>query len=207
MDTVVVPDNGGAVGRKLPLPITTPRLVLRRLQGNDWKDLLECLSDEELFSYTDGRPLEEEEIIRWLESDHHVRLTTPNQTFYLGITLQEGGKLIGYVSLSFTDPQRLQATLAVFMNRNFQRQGFALETVDAALGFCFEGIRLHRVTASCDSRNVAACGLFEKVGMRREGEFVKNRFSNGEWTNSIWFAALGEEYREAGVNPPPGSSA
>jgi aminoglycoside 6'-N-acetyltransferase len=79
--------------------------------------------------------------------------------------------------------------------------------VDAALGFCFEGIRLHRVTASCDSRNVAACGLFEKVGMRREGEFVKNRFSNGEWTNSIWFAALGEEYREAGVNPPPGSSA
>ena len=179
---------------------------MRRLQGGDWKDLLECLSDEELFRYTDGRPLEEEEIIRWLEGDHHVRLTTPNQTFYLGITLQDGGKLIGYVSLSFTDPQRLQAMLAVFMNLNFQRQGFALEAVDAALGFCFEGIRLHRVTACCDSRNVAACQLFEKVGMRREGEFVKNHFSNGEWANSVWFAALGEEYRAAGDNPPAESS-
>jgi RimJ/RimL family protein N-acetyltransferase len=30
--------------------------------------------------------------------------------------------------------------------------------------------------------------------MRREGEFVKNRWLHGEWANSIWYAALAEEY-------------
>src|SRR3974377_1229325 len=101
-ETVIVPGDGSGLGRGLPTPITTARLILRRLQVGDWKDLLECLSDEELFLYSEGRPLSEEEIIQWLESDRHVKLTTPDQAFVLGITVSDTGKLIGYLSLSLT---------------------------------------------------------------------------------------------------------
>jgi len=110
-----VPDDGSGLGRGLPIPITTARLVLRRLEGGDWKDLLECLSDEELFRYAEGRPLSEEEIIHWLESDHHVKLTTPDQAFVLGITASDTGKLIGYLSLRLAGQQRLQAALDVIL--------------------------------------------------------------------------------------------
>ena len=70
------------------------------------------------------------------------------------------------------------------------------------LGFCLEGIKLHRVSASCDSRNVAACRLFEKLGLRREGEFLKDNMLHGEWVNTVWYAALGEEYGDAEAKPP-----
>jgi len=185
------------------LPISTSRLAIRRFAPGDWKDLLELMSDEELFRYTEGRPLEEEEILRWLESDGHVRLTTPNQTFCLAIEEQEHGKLIGYIGLMITDPHRLQARLSIYLNRNFQRQGLAREALAALLGFCFEDIRLHRVSASCDSRNTAACRLCEQLGLRREGEFLKDNLLHGEWVNTVWYAALAEEYGGRSGQAPP----
>ena len=195
-ESLIVPDDGSEVGKQIPLPIKTSRLVLRRLVTHDWKDLLELMSDEEFFLYQDGSPLDEDHVLRWLESDAHVKLTTPEQSFYLGLEVQDGGKLIGYLNLTFTDPQRLQVTFSIGLNRSFQRQGFALEAVEALLGFCFEGLKLHRVTGWCDSRNVAACRLLEKAGFRREGEFLKNRWVHGEWTNSIWYALLEEDCAE-----------
>ena len=200
-ESFIVPEDGSEVGKQIPLPIKTRRLVLRRLAAHDWKDLLELMSDEEFFRYRDGVPLEEEGVLHWLESDVHVKLTTPEQALYLGIEVQNGGKLIGYLSLTFTDPQRLQVTFSVGLNRSFHRQGFALEAVEALLGFCFESLKLHRVAAWCDSRNTAGCRLMEKIGLRREGEFLKNRWRHGEWTNSVWFAALKEEYLEAEGHP------
>jgi [ribosomal protein S5]-alanine N-acetyltransferase len=195
-ESLIVPDDGSEVGKQIPLPIKTSRLILRRLVNHDWRDLLEVMSDEEFFLYQDGVPLDEDRVLHWLESDAHVKLTTPEQPFYLGLEVQDGGKLIGYLSLTFTDPQRLQVTFSIGLNGSFKRQGFALEAVEALLGFCFEGLRLHRVAGWCDSRNVAACRLMEKAGFRREGEFLKNRWVHGEWTNSIWYALLEEDVTE-----------
>ncbi len=197
IESLVVPEDGADVGGKLPIPITTERLVLRRLGGGDWQDLKELLADEEMFRYAEGRPLEEEEILHWLESDGHVRFTSPGQPFYLGIQLRENEKLIGYLRSNFTDQQHLQVGITIFLNRSFQKKGFAREAVQAFLAFCFEGIGLHRVSVACDSRNDAACRLFEKLGLRREAEFVKDNLFNGEWANTIWFALLEEEYSEA----------
>ena len=199
--SLIVPNDGSEVGHQIPLPVATPRLVLRRLAGSDWKDLLELISDEEFFRYQDGVPLDEDGVLHWLQSDAHVKLTTPDQTFYLGIQAQGDGKLIGYISLNFTDHQRLQVTFSIGLNRSFQRKGLALEAVEALLGFCFEGLKLHRVAGWCDSRNTAACRLLEKVGLRREGEFLKNRSVHGEWTNTLWFAALDEDYLQADPEP------
>jgi len=207
MESLIVPADGSEVGGALPFPVTTPRLVLRRLRMGDWKDLLELHSDEELFHYHEGGQLEEEQVIRWLENDSHVKLTTPGQPFCLGIELQDGGKLIGYLSLQFTDPQRLQANLDIFLSRMQQRKGFATEALAVVLDFCFEGISLHRVTASCDSRNVAACRVCEKLGMRREGVSLKDRFVNGQWVDTVYYALLAEEYRQTSGSPAEGTPA
>jgi RimJ/RimL family protein N-acetyltransferase len=200
-ESLIVPEEGSDAGGQIPLPIATSRLVLRRLAPGDWKDLLELTADEEFFHYQDGVPLDEDSVLRWLESDAHVKLTTPDQPFFLGIQLQDGGKLIGYLSLTFTDPQRLLVTFNIGLNRSFHRKGFALEAAEAVLGFCFEGLKLHRVAAWADSRNTAACRLLAKLGMRREGEFVKSRWVHGEWVNSIWYAVLDEDRGQTGGLP------
>lgn len=200
--SLIVPEDGSEVGRQIPLPMTTARLVIRRLAGGDWKDLLELMSDEDFFRYMDGVALDEDGILHWLESDAHVKLTTPDQTLYLGIEVQDGSKLIGYMGLNFPDAHRLQATFTIGLNRKFQRQGFAHEAVEALLHFCFKELKLHRVAAWSDSRNTAGSRLLEKAGLRREGEFLKHRLLHGEWADSTWYAMLGEEFGKAGSASP-----
>ncbi len=191
-ETVLVPQDGSDVGERLPLPIITERLSLRRFAPGDWKDLLEYMSDESLFHHLSGGPLEEDDLLRWLEAEVHVKLTTPDQMFYLGIELTEKSKLVGHIGLRFTDP--LQAGLLVILNRNFHRQGIAIEALRGLFEFCFKGIKLHRLTATLDARNASARRLFEKAGMRREGEFLKSVPSHEGWQSSLAYALLDEEF-------------
>lgn len=193
MEALVVPAETGEPGRKVPVPFSTERLILRRLAPGDWKDLLEILSDEETFRYMPGHPLDEETILKWLESDPHVRLTTVGQMFWLGITVRDSGKLTGLVGLQLNVQDMQQANITVQVNRDFQNQGIATEALAGVLTLCFNGIHLHRVSASCDSRNGAALKLLEKVRLRREGEFVKDSLIQGQWTNTVWHAVLAEE--------------
>lgn len=198
---VVVPEAGNELGRMLPLPIITNRLQLRRFAASDWKHLLELASQED--TYVDGMPGgSEEAVLHWLESDSHIRLLTPGQIFHLAIVLQEGGQLVGYMGLWFTDAEHRQGRFNLSLRPEHRRKGLALEATDALLGFCFEGIRLHRVSARCDSADTVACRLLESVGMRREGEFLKDQLlADGGWANSVWYAALDEEYLKAPESP------
>lgn len=195
LESLVVPREGGQLAHKVPVPITTPRLMLRRLALSDWPDLVEFLSDEELFRFADRGVADEVQIQRWLEADQFVKLTSPDTVFCLGMAIQSTGKLIGVVYLQLQDESRSQAKISVYVHRDHQRQGLATEAVKGVCGFCFGGIGLHRVTAWCDSRNVAARKLCEKAGMRCEGEFVQDHVSNDEWASSLWYAVLEEEYR------------
>jgi RimJ/RimL family protein N-acetyltransferase/ribosomal protein S27E len=182
VEDLVVPADGSVTGRKLPLPVTTPRLTLRRFGPGDWKDLMECIE------------IEEDAVLHWLEKESHVRLTTPEEVFHLGIELQGEDKLIGFFGLKFPDADRLQATVRISMNEKYAGKGFEAEAVEALLGFCFAGIKMHRVLAMCDSQAAADCQIFEQAGMRREGECVKDRLVDGKWINTAWYAALEEEF-------------
>jgi RimJ/RimL family protein N-acetyltransferase len=194
-ESLIVPEDASPVGRPIPLPAKTQRLVLRRLNSADWKDLLEFMSDEEMFRFVEAGPNDEEGILRWLERDAVVKLTTPGETIYIGIELQEGSKLVGFVSLNFTDAERQQVMVQVFVNRAWQRKGLAREALEGVLTFCFDQIHLHRVTAHCPGANTAACRLFERAGFRREGEFIQDRLLHGQWANTVWFARLAQEFQ------------
>jgi RimJ/RimL family protein N-acetyltransferase len=185
MESLLVPISGADAGGRIPLPITTQRLLVRRFEGRDSPDLLGFLFEEE------------EEAIRWLENNRKVKLTTPEQMFFLGLEFRDEEKIIGRVGLQIRGEARLEAQVYVELNEKYRRQGFALEALDGVLGFCFEGLGLHRVVGNCDSKDAPACRLFECVGMRREAEFVKSYLANGEWRNELWYAALDEEWLEA----------
>ncbi len=192
-EPIIVPDDG-AEGLPIPLPITTSKLILRKFNGADWKDLLQLFSDDEFFAAAPFKVDGEERITRWLETDAVVKLTTPGVPFILAVQAQEGAKVIGCLSLAFSDADRLQAILYIVLHHDFQRRGFGAEALAGALRFCFEGISLHRVQGYCDSANVAACRLFEKARMRREGEFVRDHKVGEQWANTAAYAILREEF-------------
>jgi RimJ/RimL family protein N-acetyltransferase len=194
MQVVVVPAAGTEVGRKLPIPLTTPRLLLRRLQQDDREDLLAFVNDEEVMRFINTARSTEETVAHWLNEDAKLRLTQPGQTLFLAMVLRTGGTLIGYVTVSLIDHAHVQAEIGVVVNRTYHRKGYAKEAVRGTLAFCFAGINVHRVVASCDSRNVAGRRLLGSAGLRQEGEFVQDQWVKGEWINTCHYGLLHSEY-------------
>lgn len=48
----------------------------------------------------------------------------------------------------------------------------------------FSVLKLHRVWATCDTRNIGSWRVMEKIGMRREGHFLRDTFQKREWRDS-----------------------
>ncbi len=194
-EPMVVPEAGG-LGGKILLPATTTNLSLRRFAGADWKDLMQLFSNEE---FCERAPLVldgEERITRWLDEDAQVKITTPNAPFTLAAQSLESGRVIGILTLSFSDAERLQAILTLALLPDFVRAGLDVEAARGALGFCFDSISLHRVQGFCLSTDDVLNPMFEKAGLRREGEFVKNRKIGGEWVSTVAYAILREEFQK-----------
>jgi ribosomal-protein-alanine N-acetyltransferase len=193
MESIIIPDGPSPVAEKVPLPIQTDRLILRRLERGDWKDLLECFGDERLFEYVIGGPVTQEQVTEWTEKDSYTKLTSANTWFCLAMQNRQTDKVIGEVQWSLAEDHS-QATFDLYVNHSFQRQGFGIESLTAALRFCFLVLGFRRAVLSCDTRNTGAWRMAEKTGMRREGEFLKDRFLNGQWASTFQYAMLAKEF-------------
>ena len=209
LESLIVPEVGSEFAHKLPFPLQTTRLILRRFTSGDWKDMLELAKDDEFPVCWDGltvvlpaETVSEESVLRWLQSDSLIKLTSPGQPFRLAIELKDGGKLAGYVRFNFMDPENLQGWFEINLHHVHQRKDYGSEAVNALLGFCFNTLGLHRVATNFDSRNRAASHLCEKLGMRREAEFVKDCCFDGEWRNTVWYGILEEEYCDDSAEAP-----
>lgn len=195
---LIVPDPGVEIGRKLPLPFKTARMQLRRFLPVDAKDLIEIATDKELLRYLEWDPVDPaEEVAHWLEKDRNTRLFQRGHNFYMALELIEQPKVIGYVALTYLDKENSEMYTHLIINRIYQRRGFGTEAVRGAIHLAFANLGIRRLCAWCDPRDLASTRMLEKAGMRKEGQFIKERFLKGEWVDSFQFALLRDEYVSA----------
>jgi RimJ/RimL family protein N-acetyltransferase len=189
MESFIVPGAGAQTGGKLPLPIRTPRLSLRRFRLDDSVKLLEMAAQDD----SSTLPVDEKNVDQWIESQSMASFTRSDSGIYLAIELLEGKELAGHVSLNFSEAGRNTAGFSLTITPARRRQGLGLEAVRAVIDFAFDGLCARRLAVSCASPNAAARGLLEKTGLRQEGEFVKSWFDGDAWVNVSWYALLKEE--------------
>jgi RimJ/RimL family protein N-acetyltransferase len=87
-----------------------------------------------------------------------------------------------------------QAELGITLARAFQGRGLAGETMSAVLDYAFINLDLHRVFATLDVENKRSAAPMERVGLRREGRFVKNAWFKGHWADEYLYAVLQAEW-------------
>lgn len=188
------------------LVIETERLILRPLRLTDVDDLLEYQSHPEIVRYIPWPERTREQVVEAAEK------TIKSGTFNLqengdylvlvwelksapGIELNEIGQVIGQSNMSMTSKSDGCADIGWVTHQGFQRMGFAHEATAALMKHAFENFPLHRIIANIDTRNPESAKLAEKLGMRREGEFVKSEFFKGDWCSMWLYAILKEEFK------------
>jgi RimJ/RimL family protein N-acetyltransferase len=187
--------------------LDTERLTLRPFCGGDFEDVHAYASVPENVYFMCWGPNSEEDTRKFLVRCEQKWAAETVEQYDFAVVLKSTGKVIGGCEI-FMNKECNTAELGWILNRDYWRQGYTPEAAAALLRFCFEELKLHRVYATCNTENYGSYRVMEKIGMRREGHFIKGRFGRvGEkraWYDQYLYAILDEEWRGRNDNYIPG---
>ena len=171
--------------------IETERLIIRKFQPGDWRDLYEYLSQEAVVRYEPYDVFSED------ASRREAETRSKNDDFW-AVCLKLRGKLIGNIYLSSRDFGAWE--LGYVFNENYHGKGYATEAVRASLDYIFCRRAARRVVAMCNPLNEPSWRLLERLNFRREGHLRNSHYfkkdQNGEpvWADTYEYAILAEEW-------------
>ena len=171
--------------------LETPRLYIRRFEPDDWQDLHEYLSQEDVVKF------EPYDVFTADACKQEAARRAADDSFW-AVCLKNGGKLIGNIYLS----EQAFGTweLGYVFNADYQRSGYATEAARAMIENAFKSGKARRVVAMCNPLNEPSWRLLDRLGLRREGHLMKNIYfktdRNGRpiWQDTYEYAILDTEW-------------
>lgn len=168
--------------------IKTDRLILRPLDISDLETVHIYASDEENTTY-----------MFWLPNDTIEKTTQ----FLINVT-NEWQKLspsyyefavvfenqqIGAISIALNDTRKI-GELGWIINKKYWKKGIALEAALAIKDFAINTLKVQKIVAHCDYRNISSYKLMQKIGMTLENNtgtrtYPKNNETVQELTYSL----------------------
>ncbi|PCJ69688.1 MAG: GNAT family N-acetyltransferase [Rhodobiaceae bacterium] len=182
-------------GRRLHLPITTERLVLRDLRTGDLDAMHAYASHKDVTRFLFWGPNELEDTCGSLSAFIAAQAETPRIIYELGLTLGEDERLLGALCLYRGDHEtRNDAEIGFVLHPDCWGQGYVTEAAQALMSAGFTDLELHRIWATCDARNGASVRVLEKLGMQREATFRSSRKVAEGWVDEHSYAVLRAEF-------------
>lgn len=143
--------------------IETPRLIIKKLNAKDYPYLRMQQKDPYIMEFFGG-PREDKKIdeVLALLFDHLEKYGFSQGPAFL----KESGECIGRAGLVHLDFKPVpDVELAYFVLQPFTNKGYATELGEAFIEYAFGTLKLKRVFATVDSKNIASCRVSEKLGM------------------------------------------
>lgn len=177
------------------LRLETPRLVLRPFEERDLGIFAAYRSDPEVARYQGwDAPYSLLNAQAFFAIMQKVQPGAPGEWFQFAVERKETGLMIGDLGL-YVHKENWQSEFGVTFSRDNQNQGYASEALHRLFDYVFHELKLHRIYARLDTRNIASARLMERLGMRREAHFLQSDWFKGEWTDEYWYAILASEWK------------
>src|SRR5690606_25549540 len=126
------------------------------------------------------------------------RFNRPGDIVSLAMVRRNDRKLIGQISLQWTDATASQAEVRFVISPEFRGQGYCSEAVRAALDVAFDELGFHRVFARCGAGNRGSAQMLKGLGMRLEAHYRVHAWFQGGWDEEPQFTILDREWRHRG---------
>lgn len=175
----------------IPMPIETPRLILRNISPGDGKAMFEAKSEsfDELKKWMPWAKelgtVEDSEIVT---RENHAKFLTREDLMILGFS-KETGELIVSTGL-----HRINWNLRIFeigywVRTPYAGNGYATESTNALIQYAFNELSASKVTICHAGCNDASARVIEKLGFDKEGVFKREDvLPDGSIIDKHWYA-------------------
>ena len=184
-------------GKMKVVELKTGRLLLRTVRPADAEAVFKYRSSPEVRKYQ-GSFASLAQTRRLIRLTAGLKPNAPRTWYQLAVLERTGGRLLGDIAIHFRDKENRQAELGYTLAPEYQGKGYAFEAAARVLEYLFGTLKKHRVSASVDPRNVRSVKLLERLGMRKEGCFIKSFWTGTAWADDAVYAILKEEWLKTG---------
>ena len=174
--------------------ITTERLILEDLTGQDLAGIQRIARDRDIMKY----------VLIWIDNDDQVSAflqhaideaqRTDRMDYVLAARTKETGEFAGLTFIEIDRELKSTAEVGIVLLPEYCRSGYGSEILRAYLAFGFEKLRMHRVYGKCDELNLPSASLMEKCGLAYEGTLREHVWLRDHWRSTRYYGMLAGEY-------------
>lgn len=173
-----------------PFPIIeTNRLVLREITKKDAENFYRLRSNKEAMRFID-KPLAEsiDEIKSFIKYIDKKR--KDNDAISWGISLKDGGELIGTISFHSIEKENYRAELGYMLLPEYWHKGLISEAIPKVLNFGFNDMKLHSIAANINPNHEVSRKVLEKFKFKKEAYFKENHYFDGKFYDTEIYSLL-----------------
>lgn len=172
--------------------LETERLILRRVNSNDIKEVLALRSNAETMKYI-PRPLlknDEDALAHIAMIDEKIE---SNEGINWAITIKGDPRLIGVIGHYRIQKENYRAEIGYMILPEYNGKGIVTEAVREAVKYGFEVMKLHSIEAVIEPGNLASAKVLERNGFIKEAHLKENEFYDGRFIDSVIYSLLNKK--------------
>ncbi|MFE6169428.1 GNAT family N-acetyltransferase [Viridibacillus arvi] len=152
--------------------LQSDRLRFRKITKEDFNNLCAFLQDIDVM-YAWDHAFSDEEVNEWI--DKNLNRYDQDGFSYFAAIEKETEKFIGVIGPMIDSIEGVSyIEIAYILDKAFWGKGYAIEGAEACMNYAFNELNAEKVIAQIRPDNLASCKVAEKIGMKIEGEFMKN---------------------------------
>jgi [ribosomal protein S5]-alanine N-acetyltransferase len=160
------------------LHLNTPRVQLRVLQDSDAPALFALYTDPVVLRYWSHGPwADEAQALAMMARDRQGM--AQGESLRLGLVPTGTSEVVGTVSLFNHMAAHRRAEIGYALRPDHHGRGLMHDALLAVVGWAFSELKVNRLEADIDPRNLASARSLERLGFQREG-FLPERWIVGD---------------------------
>ncbi|MFG1174307.1 GNAT family N-acetyltransferase [Erwiniaceae bacterium CAU 1747] len=171
------------------MQLITERLILTRLQPEDWQLFLQVHSDEVSMRFisavpqlADIRQRFQDRLAPWQITSFHM--------LCLVVRCKAGGEAVGLIGTNAEWVPYRQAEVGYSLLSTHFGRGYGSEALAALSDYLFNECEFHKLKAQVVEGNWASRRVLEKNGFELEGTLRDNYLLRGQWVNDWLFGRV-----------------
>lgn len=172
------------------MEFSTERLTIRPFLSKDLQDVFNIYNNDNTCRYLLHGKWTHENMLE--EFNKKLENSTLKNESMLSLAVVIHAKVIGDLSVWYTD-MKDTVEIGYSFSKEASGRGYATEAVSSLVKKLFDEFDVHRIQANLDARNVSSQKLCERIGMRKEAQFIQDFWNKGEWTDSIVYGMLSSD--------------
>jgi len=148
--------------------------------------------------------LNDKDVYRFLETggnyslemlEEYLNSVVRNDIYFWAIHIKDSGIHIGNIKIDPVNSRHGTGEYGILMGRRSEwNKGYAKEASVRVIEYCFDEVKLRKITLGVVADNVNAVKLYEKIGFETEGIYRKHGLYDGKYCDIIRMALFNPAY-------------